>query len=118
MLSIRETASLTTRANTATLTEAAEICGCKRSTLESAVARGALMAERKPRDGGKGPRYVRLVNLKDVEIYLQGKAADSFAARCVQARRLRDQGRPVIGIAQDMGVTTRTVHRWLRGTWA
>lgn len=107
--------TLTERANWATLTEAAEICGCRRAALVNAVAAGHLESRRAPRDWGKGARYVLLINLEDVELYMDGRRDNSAAARAEQAARLRRQGRPVIGIAQDMGVTTRTVHRWLRG---
>lgn len=86
-------------ANQATLTEAAEICGCRRDRIYRAVAYGILPFRLQRRRGGKA-RIV--VDLSDVEVFVDMAAS----ARCgrTETLDLLKEGLSPKAVAQRLGI--------------
>jgi hypothetical protein len=98
--------SLIERANRATITEAAEIIGCKRPTLCTAINMGHIPVVHQD---AISP-FTRYVDLEDVEAYFQRPQAH----RRVEVMKLIGDGYSVVQVAYKLGLKPESVRRAIR----
>lgn len=101
---------LTAKANQATLAEAGEIFSVSRQTLWGAAKRGAFPS--RARRGKSGSE--RVVNLSDVEAWLDTRPSRSAAAKAKVAAGLLRRGYSIPQIALELEVSTRSAQRYIR----
>jgi DNA-binding NarL/FixJ family response regulator len=98
--------NLIEKANRATITEAAEIIGCKRPTLCTAINMGHIPVVHQDSDAP----YTRYVDLEDVEVYFQRPQAH----RRAEVMKLIGDGHSVAQVAHKMGIKPASVRRAIR----